>query len=86
MSLIKGDPEKRNKFFSILNRFSGLILILAIPIGVCLFAMQPSDLFVHRTYMSENALSPGLVSSDIYSTDVAFSYNELLNNFYESQK
>ena len=86
MSLISGDIEKRNKVFNLIQRFGFLLTILGYFGGLVFFALQPSDLFFHRTYVSENALSPGLVASDILTTDPVFQFNTLLKNHVESKK
>lgn len=86
MSLITGDTEKRQKLFGLIQRFGFLLMIFGYVGGIVFFALQPSDLFFHRTYVSENALSPGLVASDIITTDPVFHFNSALQNFVESNK
>ena len=86
MSLINGDPERRNKFFKILTRFGPLVSLIGYLSGIAFLVAQPHSSLVHRTYMSENALSPGLVSSDIFSTDILLYYNDLLKNQFQSER
>ena len=85
MLLIDGDADKSERIMSYVKKFGPLLSVLAYLGGIIYFLMLPHEMLIHHTYISENALSPGLVSSDIYSTDLLNSYNDLLKTHYESK-
>ncbi len=59
MLLTDGDNEKREKIFKLIERFGLLLSILSFVGGLVYFCLLPHEDFVHKTYLSENALSPG---------------------------
>jgi hypothetical protein len=59
MSLISGESEKRIKMFEKVKHFGPLVSILSYISGLVYFLLLPHNSLVHKTYMSENALSPG---------------------------
>jgi hypothetical protein len=59
MLLIDGDSEKRLKILELIQRFGVFVSILSYVGGIGYFCLLPHEEFVHKTYLSENALSPG---------------------------
>lgn len=86
MSLIEGDVEKKEKILNLIKKIGPFIAILSYIAGLVNFSLLPHQIFQHGTYISENALLPGLVNSDIHSSDALFSYYEKLKSMYESKK
>ena len=86
MSLIDGDLTKFEPALKKLNRYGSLVGGLAYVAGIVYFLMFPHDALVGRTYISENALLPGLVSSNIYSSDLFSQHYDQIKTHYESQK
>jgi hypothetical protein len=60
MSLIDGDSEKRLKIYEKIKQIGPVVSLLAYLSGVIYFFLLPHDSIVHRTYLSENALLPGI--------------------------
>ncbi len=58
-SLINGDSEKLEKIYNLIEKWHIKVSILSFIAGIVWFLVLPHKLHVHRTYMSENALSPG---------------------------
>ncbi|CAF0726519.1 unnamed protein product [Brachionus calyciflorus] len=84
MSLLNGDSDKKLKLYEPLEKFGPLLSLVGFIAGVVYFCLLPHQLLVHGTYISENALLPGLVSSDIFSTDAIFNFYDYLKNNYET--
>lgn len=59
-SLISGDSQKRDKIYKLFQKFHVYVSLLAFIAGLVWFFILPHKLHVHKTYMSENALSPGM--------------------------
>ncbi len=59
MSLIEGDVEKRMKIYTAVKKFGPLVSVISYIAGISYFCLLPHQEFVHRSYLSENALSPG---------------------------
>lgn len=78
-SLILGDLEKREKIFGVIEKYQAKLSVLLYVAGLAWLFILPHKDYVHRTYMSENALSPGVVRSDIYD-------NELLLKIFDKLK
>ena len=62
-SLISGNSEKFEKFYKLLEIWNVKASVLSLIIGIIWFLILPHKLHVHKTYMSENALSPGNINS-----------------------
>lgn len=59
MSLIHGDSQKQEQIYGYVQKFGWLVSIVSYLAGLGYFCMLPHAELVHRTYLSENALSPG---------------------------
>ena len=59
-SLINGESERYEKIYKLIEKWHIKVSILSFIIGLIWFFILPHKLHVHRTYMSENALSPGM--------------------------
>ncbi|RNA00772.1 glycosylphosphatidylinositol anchor attachment 1 isoform X1 [Brachionus plicatilis] len=84
MSLYHSDTDKKTKLFEKVIKFGPLLSILGYFSGIVYFCLLPHEALIHGTYISENALLPGLVSSDIFSTDSIFNYYHFLKDAYET--
>lgn len=62
MSLIEGDVEKHTKIFNLVKKLGPLVSVVSYLAGITYFCLLPHQELVHRTYLSENALSPGKLS------------------------
>lgn len=60
-SLISGNSEKREKIFNLFQKWNIQVSVLSFIAGVVWFFVLPHKMHVHKTYMSENALSPGIL-------------------------
>jgi len=67
MLLIDGDSQSREKIFKKIDQLGPFISVLAYIAGLVYFVALPHEALIHRTYISENALLPG-----IYSFSLAF--------------
>lgn len=83
MSLIEGDSEKRVKLYKTIKKFSPYLSVIAYLAGLVYFVLLPHEEIVHNTYMSENALSPGLVNTDRESLTIFTHYHKLLKTSYQ---
>jgi hypothetical protein len=78
MSLLEGDSDKRQKLYNLLKKVGPFICFVVYVVGLVYSCLQPHEDIVHKTYMSENALSPGLANND---KDLG-----LINDFYKQIK
>ena len=62
MTLIEGDWVKRKKILGYAQKFGPKISILAYLAGLIYFIALPHNEIVHRTYISENSLLPGILN------------------------
>ena len=85
-SLLTSDTSKIEKVLNKIEKLGSLVSLLAYVAGIVYFCLLPHKQFIHGTYISENALIPGLVSSDIYSSDMINTYYDLLKSHYEIKK
>jgi hypothetical protein len=69
MSLIQGDSQKRDQIFGYIQKFGLFVSIASYLAGLVYFCMLPHGDIVHRTYLSENALSPGKKMFQIITTN-----------------
>ena len=83
MSLIEGDSEKRLKLYRSIKKFSPYLAVISYLAGIVYFVLLPHEDIVHNTYMSENALSPGLVNTDRESLAILTNYHKLLKTSYK---
>jgi hypothetical protein len=59
-SLIEGDTTRVDKIFKSIKRFGPIVSVVAYLAGLVYFCLLPHEEIVHGTYISENALMPGL--------------------------
>ena len=59
MSLIEGDVQKKEKIFNLIKKFGPLLTVFSYLAGIIYFCLLPHEMFIHGTYISENALLPG---------------------------
>ena len=60
MWLIDGDSQSREKIFKKIDQLGPFISVLAYIAGLVYFVALPHEALIHRTYISENALLPGI--------------------------
>jgi hypothetical protein len=85
-SLILGDLEKREKIFGIIEKYQVKLSVLLYVAGLTWLFILPHKNYVHRTYMSENALSPGVVRSDIYDSELVLKIFDKLKASHEKHE
>jgi hypothetical protein len=86
MSLIEGDVKKKDQIYRLLRKFGPIISVLSYLAGLVYFCLLPHPSVVHNTYLSENALIPGSVASDIQSSDMLVYYKDLLTSHIKPDK
>jgi hypothetical protein len=60
-SLIEGDTTRIEKIFGHVKKYGPVFSILAYLVGIVYFCLLSHEELVHGTYISENALMPGLI-------------------------
>jgi hypothetical protein len=59
-SLIEGDTTRIEKINNLVKKFGPVLSVISYLAGIVYFCLMSHEELVHGTYISENALMPGL--------------------------